>query len=62
VVQTSTDTKVTFSCSQFNGGDETNSFPVKGSEVRIVESLGDHTIGSSKLHMKNVVNFGWEHK
>jgi hypothetical protein len=51
------------SCSsQFNGGDETNSFPVKGAEVRIVESRGDHQSGSSKLHIKNIVNFGWEHK
>jgi hypothetical protein len=49
-------------CSQFNGCDETNSFPVKGSEVRIVESLGDHQMGSSKLHIKNIVNYGWEHK
>jgi hypothetical protein len=35
---------------------------VKGSEVRIVESLGDHQMGSSKLHIKNIVNYGWEHK
>eukprot|EP00092_Neocalanus_flemingeri_P016098 GFUD01017425.1.p1 GENE.GFUD01017425.1~~GFUD01017425.1.p1 ORF type:complete len:131 (-),score=21.55 GFUD01017425.1:206-598(-) len=47
---------------QFNGSDETNCFPVKGSEVNIVTSEGDHDVGSSKLKIKNIVNFGWEHK
>jgi len=47
---------------QFNGSDETNCFPVKGSEVDIVTSEGDHEVGSSKLKIKNIVNFGWEHK
>eukprot|EP00090_Calanus_glacialis_P007849 TRINITY_DN16279_c0_g1_i2.p1 TRINITY_DN16279_c0_g1~~TRINITY_DN16279_c0_g1_i2.p1 ORF type:complete len:388 (-),score=164.66 TRINITY_DN16279_c0_g1_i2:87-1250(-) len=47
---------------QFNGSDETNCFPVKGSEVNIVTSEGDHDVGSSMLKIKNIVNFGWEHK
>ena len=47
---------------QFNGSDETNCLPVKGSEVNIVTSQGDHDVGSSKLQIKNIVNFGWEHK
>jgi len=47
---------------QFSGSDETNCFPVKGSEVNIVTSMGDHEVGSSKLKIKNIVNFGWEHK
>ena len=45
---------------QFNGSDETNCFPVKGSEVNIVTSEGDHDVGSSMLKIKNIVNFGWE--
>jgi len=47
---------------QFMGSDETNCFPVKGSEVNIVTSDGDHDVGSSKLKINNIVNFGWEHK
>ena len=47
---------------QFSGGDDTNCFPVRGSEVEVVSSLGDHDVGSSKLKIKNIVNFGWEHK
>jgi len=48
---------------KFSGGDETNSFPVmSGSEVDIRTSGGDHEVGSSKLKIKNIVNFGWEHK
>ena len=47
---------------QFTGSDETNCFPVKGSEVNIVTSEGDHDVGSSMLKIKNIVNFGWEHK
>ena len=42
---------------EFNGSDETNCFPVKGSEVNIVTSEKDHEVGSSML--KNIVNFGW---
>ena len=48
--------------SQFSGGDEANSFPVAGAEVDIVTSEGDHDLGSSKLKIKNIVNFGWDHK
>jgi hypothetical protein len=46
---------------QFNESDETNCFPVKGSEVNIVTSSeGDHDVGSFML--KNIDNFGWEPK
>ena len=44
---------------QFNGSDETNCFPVKGSEVNIVTSEGDHDVGSSMLKIKNIVDFRW---
>jgi len=47
---------------QFSGSDETNSFPVKGEEVNISTSDGNHDVGSSKLKIKNIVNFGWEHR
>ena len=42
---------------EFNGSDETNCFPVKGSEMNIVTSEGDHEVGSSML--KNIVKFRW---
>ena len=51
----SQDTKI-----QFNG--IIDSFPVKGAKVTILPSPGDHDVGSSKLKITNIVNFGWEHK
>ena len=30
--------------------------------MNIVTSKGDHDVGSSMLKIKNIVNFGWEHK
>ena len=47
---------------QFRGDDETNCFPVAGKEVTIVTSDADHALGSAKLQIKNIVNYGWEHK
>ena len=47
---------------QFRGDDETNCFPVSGKEVTIVTSDADHALGSAKLQIKNIVNYGWEHK
>ena len=35
---------------------------MKGSEVNIVTSKGNHDGVSSMLKIKNIVNFGWEHK
>lgn len=46
--------KATTAPIQFSGGDETNSFPVSGSEVTMVTSGGDHDLGSSKLKIKNI--------
>ena len=51
----SQDTKI-----QFNG--IIDSFPVKGEKVTILPSPGDHEVGSSKLKITNIVNFGWEYK
>ena len=31
-------------------------------QVSIISSEGDHEMGSSKLKIKNIVNFSWEHK
>ena len=45
---------------QFNG--IIDSFPVKGENVTILPSPGDHDVGSSKLKITNIVNFGWEFK
>ena len=43
-------------------GQGVDSFPVKGADVTILPSPGDHEVGSSKLRITNVVNFGWEHR
>ena len=43
---------------KFTGNDETNCFPVSGSEVQIITSSGHHEVGSAKLQIKNVVNYG----
>ena len=43
---------------QFTGNDETNCFPVSGSEVQIITSSGKHEVGSAKLQIKNFVNYG----
>ena len=43
---------------QFAGNDETNCFPVSGSEVQIITSSGNHEVGSAKLQIKNFVNYG----
>ena len=43
---------------QFTGNDETNCFPVSGSEVQIITSSGKHEVGSAKLQIKNIVNYG----
>lgn len=51
----SIDTKI-----QFNG--VLDSFPVKGEKITILPSPGDHDVGSSKLKITNIVNFGWEFK
>ena len=45
---------------QFNG--IIDSFPVKGETITILPSPGDHDVGSSKLKITNIVNFGWEYK
>ena len=50
--------KYNFYYSQFTGSDETNSFPVSGTEVNIVTSDGNHDLGSSKLKIKYIVSFG----
>ena len=47
---------------QFRGDDETNCFPVSGKEVTIVTSDADHSLGSAKLQIKNIVNYSWEHR
>ena len=31
-------------------------------QVRILPSPGDHEVGSSKLKISNIVDYGWEHK
>ena len=47
---------------QFRGDDDTNCFPVSGKDVTILTSEPGHEVGSAKLHIKNIVNYGWEHK
>ena len=43
---------------QFSGS--IDSFPIGGDEVVVIPSSGDHEMGSSKLQISNIVNFGWE--
>jgi len=43
---------------QFSGS--IDSFPIRGDEVVVIPSSGDHDMGSSKLQISNIVNFGWE--
>jgi len=47
---------------QFSGNDDTNCFPVSGKDITVVSSDADHDVGSAKLHIKNIVNYTWEHK
>ena len=33
-----------------------------GKDITVVSSDADHDVGSAKLHIKNIVNYTWEHK
>lgn len=35
---------------------------VSGENVTIIPSSGKHTVGSSKVKLKNLVDYSWEHK
>lgn len=35
---------------------------VCGENVTIIPSSGKHTVGSSKVKLKNLVDYSWEHK
>lgn len=44
------------------GTDGAFSYAVEGEQVTFICSPSDHTTGSSKVKIKNIVNFGWESK
>jgi enhancer of mRNA-decapping protein 4 len=44
----------------FTGTDESNSSEVFCEKVTIIPSSGQHETGSSKVKLKNVVDFSWE--
>jgi enhancer of mRNA-decapping protein 4 len=41
---------------------ESTSVLVTGDQVKIVPSSGKHSMGSSKVKLKNVVDYSWEYK
>lgn len=48
-------------CSTFNG-DEHNAFETDAASVTVVGSSGSHDHGSSKIKLKNIVDYKWEVK
>ena len=47
---------------EFTGQEDQNSVGVFSSDVTVVPSSGGHNQGSSKIILKNVVDFTWEHR
>lgn len=43
-------------------GDEQNAFETDGASVVVVGSAGSHDHGSSKIKLKNIVDYKWEVK
>lgn len=43
-------------------GDEHNTFETDGASVMVVGSVGSHDHGSSKIKLKNIVDYKWEVK
>lgn len=46
---------------QFNGQEDQHSVELCSTDVTIVPSPGDHDHGSSKVKLKNIVDFQWDH-
>lgn len=50
-----------FICSNFDG-DEQSAYETNGGNVVVVGSAGSHDHGSSKIKLKNIVDYKWEVK
>lgn len=48
--------------SEFSGQEDQHSIELFSTDVTIVPSLGGHDHGSSKVKLKNIVDFTWELK
>jgi enhancer of mRNA-decapping protein 4 len=46
--------------SKFTANEEANSAELFSRDVTIIPSSGEHETGSSKIKVKNVVDFSWE--
>lgn len=49
-------------CSAFKGGDKLHSYETNGADVMVYGSTGKHDHGSSKIKLKNIVDYKWEVK
>lgn len=49
------------SCREFNGREDQHSVELCSTNVTIIPSPGDHDHGSSKVKLKNIVDFTWDH-
>ncbi|KAL7302340.1 hypothetical protein TKK_0005001 [Trichogramma kaykai] len=47
---------------KFSGSSEQQTVEISQADVKIIPSPGDHNHGSSKVKLKNIVDFTWEHK
>lgn len=43
------------------GNDEECTLLITDDSTKVISSSGEHTKGSSKLTLKNFVNFNWDH-
>lgn len=48
--------------SAFKGGDKLHSYETNGADVVVYGSTGQHDHGSSKIKLKNIVDYKWEVK
>lgn len=48
-------------CREFNGREDQHSVELCSTNVTIIPSPGDHDHGSSKVKLKNIVDFTWDH-
>lgn len=54
--------KIYYSVSrEFNGQEDQHSVELCSTNVTIIPSPGDHDHGSSKVKLKNIVDFTWDH-
>ncbi|CAH0772489.1 unnamed protein product [Bemisia tabaci] len=54
--------KPIFQTIDFFGKDAKSSQAITGTDIKIIQSLGQHEIGSSQVKMKNMVDYVWEER